>query len=216
MFEDVEKIREWAKLRGKIEDSIERSYNSFAPLGRAPDMCKRQRLGEYFTTDDLPALRALVTKKDFDDCWEAAQEEERHAAEQRRWDRLRRKWAEDEANGAPHEPDGGVPGVFHVSQTLNQDYDTYGSFVCTAPDEASARCMHPGGGNSFTYKSGALRRNEEWLARGNRGRAPPWFLGDSDSWCHGAYVHVKRISDYTPSANSKPEYGIFNASYRSG
>ena len=37
--------------------------------------------------------------------------------------------------------------LYLVSQDVNNDYDTFDSFVCFAEDEESARRMHPSGKN---------------------------------------------------------------------
>lgn len=202
------------ELREQIESSIESSYSDFAPLGRDAAICKRQRCGKYFTTDDLESTKALVAKredetrkKEFYECWNEALEEERWACLQYAWEKHKRM---------AQEPAQEKPGIFHVSQTLNTGYDTYKDFVCTSRDRGHACMTHPDGGNACTYKKSDLVRNEEWLREGNLGRAPDWYLGSGDSWVHGAFVHVQRISDYVPPANSKPVYGIITSSFRAG
>ena len=36
--------------------------------------------------------------------------------------------------------------LYHVSQSVNNDYDTYSDFVCAAESEGDAKIMHPDGG----------------------------------------------------------------------
>jgi hypothetical protein len=201
---------------------INRSYEVVAPFGYEPTMCKRQRKGKFFTDDDLPATKKLVEDmkeekrlKELRQCWDDANEEER-------WANLRAHWEKDrEKPNKPwdhnHDPEEDEPGVFHVSQTKNNGYNTYSDFVVVARSEGEARATHPGGwGDSFTYRRNELERNEEWRERDNRGPAPAWFLGDYDSWCHGAEVKIKWISHYTPPVGQKPEYGITIASFHAG
>lgn len=37
--------------------------------------------------------------------------------------------------------------LYHISQQANNDYDTYSDAVVAAPDEETARQMHPDGGD---------------------------------------------------------------------
>ena len=187
-----------------IQWFVEESYNVTAPFGFNPGMCKRKRKGKYFTDDDLPATKKLFEKqeeekrlKELHACWDEADEAER-------WATLREGWEDN-------------PGIFHVSQDVNRGYDTYSDFVVIARSEADARATHPGSsGDSFRYDLNELQRNEYWKAQGNRGPAPPWYLGGCDTWCHGAFVKVKRISDYNLPVGQKPEYGIICSSYHAG
>lgn len=207
-----------------LEDTkyfIERSYEVVAPLGYEPELCKRQRKGKYFTDDDLSATKKLIDDrkeekrlKELRRCWAEADEAQR-------WANLRASWEEDKQKPKKpwhnDDPEEDEPGIFQVSQTKNNGYDTYSNFVVVARSEAEARSTHPGyGGDSFTYRKNELERNEEWRDGFNRGPAPAWFLGDGDSWCHGAFVKVKRISDYKPPVGEKPEYGIITSSFRAG
>tara|TARA_B110000858_G_C17796329_1_gene472607 strand:+ start:81 stop:791 length:711 start_codon:yes stop_codon:yes gene_type:complete len=208
-----------------LEDTryfIDRSYEVVTPFGYEPGMCKRQRKGKFFTDADLPATKKLIDDrkeekrlKELRQCWADADEAQR-------WANLRAHWEKDkEKPNKPwnhnHDPEEDEPGVFHVSQTKNNGYDTYSDFVVVARSEGEARATHPrGGGDSFTYRKNELERNEEWRDLNNRGPAPAWFLGDGDSWCHGAVVKVHLISHYKPPMGEKPEYGILTASFRAG
>ena len=204
------------KMRGEIKDSIEESYQHFAPLG--PDytniLHKRQRCGEYFTTEDIKSTEELISKK-------KEEEQKRHlhqcidaSLETERWCKLQHAWAKHRR--MPQEPPVEASGVFRVSQFFNKKYDTFDEFVCIESSAGAARFHHPGGGCAFVYEKSDLERNEEWLRDGNLGPAPLWYLGSGNSWVHGAFVHVERISDYNPPTGSKHTYGIVTSSFRSG
>jgi hypothetical protein len=162
------------------------------------------------TSASAPSARRLLFQRSIE-CWDEADEAER-------WTDLRESWEKEKPEKPWHndDPEEDEPGVFLVSQAKNNGYDTFGEFVVVARSEADARATHPGGADSFTYRKSELERNEEWRNVGNRGPAPAWFLGDHDPWCHGAYVKIKRISDYKPPRGEEPEYGIITSSFRAG
>lgn len=111
-----------------------------------------------------------------------------------------------------------TPGVFHVSQSFNNDYDTYDSFVIIAENEDIARTTHPQGGSSIEYKEKREDREISWNRISYRRNVPmpDWYLGCHDSWCHGLWVVVTRICDYIPPKGTEPTYGIVCASFRAG
>ena len=41
--------------------------------------------------------------------------------------------------------------LYHVSQSVNNDYDTYSDFVCAAESEDDAKTIHPGGITDSPY-----------------------------------------------------------------
>ncbi len=82
--------------------------------------------------------------------------------------------------------------LFLISQDENQNYETYDSAVVAAPDEESARRMHPGGENgAFANFSPLVYRN----------------------WCTSAdKVTVKLIGDAVPGL----PLGVVCASFNAG
>lgn len=81
--------------------------------------------------------------------------------------------------------------LFLISQTENDDYDTYDSAVVCAPDEDAARLMDPGGKNG----------------------APADFRRGYSRWCSAAdKVTVQLIGDAAPGL----PLGVVCASFRAG
>ena len=81
--------------------------------------------------------------------------------------------------------------LFLISQTDNNDYDTFDSAVVCAPDEDSARQMDPGGENG----------------------APADFGRRYGTWCSSAdKVTVKLIGDAAPGL----PLGVVCASFNAG
>jgi len=82
--------------------------------------------------------------------------------------------------------------LFLISQTENNDYDTYDSAVVCAPDEDTARHMDPSAkdGEKMVFASG---RNFFWCSSHNR-------------------VNVKRLGDAVPGL----PIGVVCASFNAG
>ena len=137
---------------------------------------------------------------------------------------LTRSRLKDGRNGRPgqeEEVPGEKPGVFHVSMPehfvpkLFYYKEHFTDFVCTAASEGHARSMHPGGGSAFDYRAKEESRDQEWYDSGGIGKAPTYYLGDRNEWIHGAFVYVRRVSDYVPPEGQEPEYRIISSSFRS-
>lgn len=80
--------------------------------------------------------------------------------------------------------------LFLISQSQNNDYDTYDSAVVAAPDEETAKQMSPGNGEPV----------DNWSAR-------------FSSWCSSPeYVTVRHLGDAAPDI----EQGIVCASFNAG
>jgi hypothetical protein len=56
--------------------------------------------------------------------------------------------------------------LFLISQTENDDYDTYDSAVVCAPDEAAARLMDPGADNGKPFDFG--RQYSSWCSSADK------------------------------------------------
>jgi hypothetical protein len=85
--------------------------------------------------------------------------------------------------------------LFLISQSENNDYDTYDSAVVAAPDEDTARKMHP-----------------------YRGTEPPlkWekLLGEYSDWAAPENVSVKCIGETRDDADERPR--VICASFNAG
>lgn len=82
--------------------------------------------------------------------------------------------------------------LYLISQNENNNYDTYDSAVVAAPDEKTARWMHPGHGGQCT--------DEEWKAK-------------YSSWCHSPKaVMVEFIGE----AVEGTDQGVVCASFNAG
>jgi hypothetical protein len=185
------------------------------------------RTGAYFTDDDLAPVRKWRDQEEEAYQRKTNEDEAKADDEDKRWKQLRMKWA---SSDEPDEvapgvtltevPRAGRGGIFHVSQDVNNGYDTFDSFVVVARNEEEARRTNPSWGDedAFTYHGTPLERNEEWAeAMGGKGPAPGWYLGKGNShWCHGGYVKVRRISDYVPPDGEDPKYGIISFSFNAG
>jgi hypothetical protein len=79
--------------------------------------------------------------------------------------------------------------LWHISQTVNRDYDTYDSAVVAAETEEAARMTHPNG-------------NIEW-----GGTVPTW-----GSWAAAKYVTV----EYLGEAREGHPPGVVCASFNAG
>jgi hypothetical protein len=88
--------------------------------------------------------------------------------------------------------------LWKISQTENDDYDTYDSAVVAAEDEATARAIHPATGDKDT----ALYDHWKNEAEGRGG-----------SWCkHPDKVTVEYIGEAKPGT----EMGVVVASFNAG
>jgi len=60
--------------------------------------------------------------------------------------------------------------LYLLSQTENDDYDTYDSAVVCAPDEETARMIHPGTETVLTKETWPTPfcRHEEWASNPNK------------------------------------------------
>lgn len=194
---------------------IEASHEVVRPFGYTSELRKRKSKHEskHFTDEDLLAAKKLVNDSKAAKRLDELHESWNLADVTKRWEKLHEAWEKDKEKPPkvwhPDDPEEDIPGVFKVSQNKNNGYETFREFVVVARSEADARATHPdSAGDSFTYLQNELERNEEWLASGQRGPAPAWYLGGGDYWCHGAFVKVTRISDYKPPIGEEPVYGI--------
>ncbi len=79
--------------------------------------------------------------------------------------------------------------LYLVSQSENNDYDTYDSFVACAPDEETARNMDPCGGGPMN-----------------------WGKGRYSSWCSSSSsVKVELIGEANPDVKQGVVCSSFNA-----
>lgn len=202
------------EIRTSLFESYEKlpSPTHDLPHDHLPIGEHRRRKGNY-TDEDIEATRELRAEEE-----KKKRLHELHVSYiEKRWEALRDSWKKDEKDGKkrwrPEEEE--HPGVYLVTQNVNDDYDTYSQFVVIARSKGEARATHPGGGNTL-YKCDELERNEDWKNSGKPGEAPLWFLGGHDSWCHCAFVKVQRVSDYKPPAGEEPKFGIVTSSFRAG
>ena len=83
--------------------------------------------------------------------------------------------------------------IYHISQTVNTDYDTYDAAVVCAPDEETARSLNPDTGKPMT--------DADW----RNGLHDAWVSSPSD-------VRVRYLGPADPSV--KP--GLVLASFNAG
>lgn len=55
--------------------------------------------------------------------------------------------------------------LWYVSQDENVDYDTYDGFVVVAPDEETARDIHPNGHGLVDWEAVASQRYTSWATK---------------------------------------------------
>ena len=226
MDDHREHAKKWAfeELRTSVRRSFDKSGVEKLTFGRdfAHEACKRERIGNYFTEDDMESTRLKKAKMDKYDAEVKKRQREHEQEIAERWDALRKEWDKSDADGfldkrgyqkgsfdgLSHE-DG--PGLYMVSQNYIRGPDTYNKFLCFAACRGDARSMHPDGSNkdACEYTKDELTRCEEWASgelHARRGPAPPWFLGNFNSWVHGAHVEVERWS--VGSVSSDDKYGV--------
>jgi hypothetical protein len=70
--------------------------------------------------------------------------------------------------------------LWHISQTENNNYDTYDSAVVIAPDEDAARLIHPGGTDlkDWGYKYGTWCSSPDKVSVRRIGTAEDGAAGD--------------------------------------
>ena len=226
--EEWEKKYAWKETKRGVSDTLERSF----PLFRGPvlnvktDWRKKPRIGS-FTDSDVDELKSVMEDDKEKDEAIQRRRDQHLEQEKQRWEKLKQKWARNEEiakekggelkryyRGDSEEK----PGIFRVSQNLNCEYDTFDSFVGVFKTEGDARSCHPLGGDACVYKESELERNESWCLSPSPffGPAPGWYLGRGDTWVHGAYVKVERLSDYVPPEGTEPKYGLWTTSFNAG
>lgn len=92
--------------------------------------------------------------------------------------------------------------IYKVSQTINNDYDTYDSMIVYAENESNAKVINPGGFHIF--------KNNSWYfvyADGSEKEKELDF-----TWCHPDEVKVKYIG---VNLDVKKE-GVILASFNAG
>lgn len=57
--------------------------------------------------------------------------------------------------------------LFHISQNINSDYDTYSDAVVVAIDETGATAIHPSGGECPSVVEEDSYENSDWTIRKN-------------------------------------------------
>lgn len=76
--------------------------------------------------------------------------------------------------------------IFLISQTENDDYDTYDAAIVIAPDEDWARTMHPAGSDRYPDYD-------------------PWGMAISMWASSPGKVKVERIGEYIPTDKEKED-----------
>lgn len=82
--------------------------------------------------------------------------------------------------------------LFHVSQSINGDYDTYSDFVVCCKDEKTARFTHPSGTKDWNGKK--------------------WGDWDFHDWCAPKHVKVTYIGE----AEKGLQEGVICDSFHAG
>jgi len=65
--------------------------------------------------------------------------------------------------------------IYHISQTVNTDYDTYDAAVVCAPDEETARNIYPETGEPADWRNGL---HDAWVSSPSDVRVR--YLGPAD------------------------------------
>jgi len=92
--------------------------------------------------------------------------------------------------------------LWRISQEQNNDYDTYSDAVVAAPDEETARTIHPDGAIWASKKRAHVASG--W----SEGRPSRW-----DGWCDSPHLVTARlIGDAVPGT----EIGVICASFHAG
>ena len=221
--EYYQKKHVWEDTKRAVFETLDQSWIRFPDPGLDVKTNLRN-MPCSFTDSDLDELKAVMEDKKAKQKANYIRQQEHLEEEKRRWEALKQKWV---CNESKVKEQGGdlkryrgeseeKPGIFRVSQDLNSDYDTFHSFVGAFKTEGEARSCHPMGGDACEYKQSELDRNESWCESLFFGPAPGWYLGRHDTWVHGSYVKVERLSDYVPPEGKEPKYGIWNTSFNAG
>lgn len=97
--------------------------------------------------------------------------------------------------------------LYLLSQTVNNDYDTFDSCVVCADNEDDARMINP---NSKHFKANIIIYEESkqiWIIQDN-GK----FICTDDTWCNPKDIEVKLIG----KADKSIQKGVVCASFNAG
>jgi len=97
--------------------------------------------------------------------------------------------------------------LYKISQSVNNDYDTYSDAVVCAENEDEARKIHPNG--AYDYKEEWDNREGDIYHQEGEDLKRDSFLG---SWVKKHYVKV----EYIGVAKEELEKGVVCASYHAG
>ena len=110
--------------------------------------------------------------------------------------------------------------LWKIYQNENNGYNTYNEAIVVAPDEETARNIHPakqfpGLGEEIDLRSRASRymwseKGEAWIYFKGR-RSPLW--GRSQGWCEPKYVNVILVGEALPEMTRGR---VVCASFRAG
>ena len=100
--------------------------------------------------------------------------------------------------------------IYKVSQDLNDNYDTWDSFVCVAENENDARSIHPSDyithikdGQWMGTYSGGVKKGEE-------------YEYSNDSWVSYNDAMTKTVVELIGVANADQQRGVILASFNAG
>jgi hypothetical protein len=98
--------------------------------------------------------------------------------------------------------------IYLISQTVNDDYDTYDSAVVAAEDERQAQTTYPDTnwrGKKYVWKE----EHQDWFH--DRLDGSTVAMGDFNSWCHPDKVTVKWLGVAVEGIEAGPICASFNA-----
>lgn len=99
--------------------------------------------------------------------------------------------------------------LYHISQTINNDYDTYSDAVVCAESIEKARRINPGGDKIHWHDEPKHISKGWWDLTGPNGLIKP---DDSDAWCPLKDVKVRVIG----IAGKKVKIGVICDSFHAG
>jgi len=178
-------------------------YHRHLPVVPGVTGRSKRTLGE----DDLPVYERMCKRR----------KEENEKELQDHKDEKAREAMLVKRNAALKKPEEPKWKVFSISQSSNNDHDTYGAAIVVAQSEGDARMIHPCDGPNEDTAS-EVHRMEKWVKKAeshykNLGPMPGWY-SPGNAWVRPAFVEVEFISSY----DGDPKYhnSVLAAVFRSG
>jgi len=178
-------------------------YHRHLPVVPGVTGRSKRTLGE----DDLPVYERMCKRR----------KEENEKELQDHKDEKAREAMLVKRNAALKKPEEPKWKVFSISQSSNNDHDTYGAAIVVAQSEGDARMIHPCDGPNEDTAS-EVHRMEKWVKKAeshykNLGPMPGWY-SPGNAWVRPAFVEVEFISSY--DGDPMHHNSVLAAVFRSG